>query len=263
MHKQNNAPKRGLKLAYLLALALAFSALSGCSKPEDKLGDHLMTLADIMNDYRDEPEDGVAQLRYYLRAHLPEMLELSATLVVELDEIKDDGERKERAKEIASTLKYPAGRVAKAGMRFGQAVEKDKAAQKLLMEIGESYMGLEDVLEEFAVENGFGGKMDKKMDFGSSDKDLDRLTFEIEEVHYIVTNSGEDCASMGSQLSRLADRNGNLMQEFAKTDPSDVDESQQEYIKGVFEKVFTASMTARQTCGQDTKVNEALDRLGL
>ena len=87
MYEQHKTPTGFLNVAFLLVLAVALSALAGCSKPEDKLGEHLMSLADIMNDNRDAPEEGVAELRFYLRAHLPEMLELAATLVVELDEI--------------------------------------------------------------------------------------------------------------------------------------------------------------------------------
>jgi len=251
-------------VAFLLVLAVALSALAGCSKPEDKLGEHLMSLADIMNDNRDAPEEGVAELRFYLRAHLPEMLELAATLVVELDEIDDNDARAERAKEIAATLKRPIMRVGKAGMRFGEAASKDKAAMKMLMEIGESYEGLEEVLEEFAAETGFGssfGKMDSDMG-GSSKGDIEQVVFDLEDIHTIVSGNSGNCANMGKELGRLADRNGNLMKKLETFEGTKLDEEQKAAYGKRLEKVFTASSAARTDCGQDETVTSALSTLG-
>jgi len=144
--------KHGLFLAVLLAVALVSSACS--KKPEVELAHHLDAVADILEAKEDDPIAAFDELDKYLRKNLPEIARLYGELAVELDELEDKGERKDRLEEMLTALEAPAKRLNKAGMALGQKNDKQLEILGKVMEIAARW---EVVGDAFKEEFGGGG----------------------------------------------------------------------------------------------------------
>lgn len=115
----------------------ALLALSGCKRPEEKLAAHLEEVAEILEADREDADDRLDTLREYARSNLPDMVELAAELIAELDGLKSS-DRKDRIEEIGEAL--------------GPAVERLTKAAEELIEDGDDGDDVEDWFEDFGKE---------------------------------------------------------------------------------------------------------------
>lgn len=112
-----------------LFLMLAWMVMA-CGKPEEELADHMQEMTAIMESHMDSPEAGVEELRGYLHENLPHMMHELGEMVVELDGIEDDAERKDRLEAMLEVLKGPGEELAEVAQSFSRKVREDEAAMK-------------------------------------------------------------------------------------------------------------------------------------
>jgi DNA repair ATPase RecN len=134
-------------MLYCLLGVFFVLALGGCSKPESKLVNHVEALDEILEDHEDEPKEGLIAVRKYLRKNLPTILELMGEIVVELDELEDADERKERLESFKETLEEPMKSLSKRIEKFVAAVARDQEAMEYLKEMSEQWQALQMVLD--------------------------------------------------------------------------------------------------------------------
>lgn len=115
---------------------LMFATACGGGKPEAKLAKHLDAIADIMEENKESPEEGVKKLESYIQSNGPEIAEETGKLVVEFDKMmaegkdpKEDEGSKERVEEITTALEKPFKRLMEVAPAFQEAFEKDDAAK--------------------------------------------------------------------------------------------------------------------------------------
>ena len=140
------------RLTSVVVILAMFSlvALSGCSKPEDKLAGHIESMTGIMDDNMDSPKDGVEELHAYMQKNLPGMMEQIGEAMVELDKIEDGAERAERAKEMADALESASKKMMEVGTEFGMKASTDEDAMKYGMEWAASWEKAAGAMEAFS-----------------------------------------------------------------------------------------------------------------
>ena len=126
----------------LLAAALCTALLitTGCKSQEDKLVGHMEDIAEIMTDGKEDPVEGVKDLRSYMHKNLPEMTKQSMALLMELDQMDDAKARAERIKAVIEALKASSAALIVSAPGFMEAVEKSEAAQAEIEKAGKSWM---------------------------------------------------------------------------------------------------------------------------
>lgn len=144
--------KHGLWLLLLLAVALVTTACG--KKPEEELATHLNAISDILEAKEDDPVAAFDELHGYLQKNLPVIARLYGELLVEIDEIEDKGERKERLEEMLDVLEAPAKRLQKVGTAMSEKNDKQLEVLGKVMEIAARW---EVVGEAFKEEFGGGG----------------------------------------------------------------------------------------------------------
>jgi hypothetical protein len=141
----------------IAGLCTALLTSTGCKSQEDHLVGHIEEIAEIMTDGKEEPVEGVQDLRDYLHDNLPEISKQMMSLLMELDKMEDPKARAERIKEVIEAFKAPAAAVIAAGPGFMEAVAKSEAAQaesqKSVTSWAQTAMQLGDVLKDLS---GFG-----------------------------------------------------------------------------------------------------------
>ena len=127
-----------LKKNVLLCVFFLFFTLLlvACGGKESSVADHIKAMDSIMTSNMDSPKDGVEELREYIHDNLPEMMEQMTELAVELQKIEDDGERKERAKEIIEALTGPITTMSATAEKFQAKAAGDKEAMELIGKMG-------------------------------------------------------------------------------------------------------------------------------
>jgi len=116
-----------LRWAATLGLGLAVVACGGI---EGDLADHVENIEEILDDNMDDPADGVAELEEYVLDHLGEITALVTDLFVELYEIDDSDDVRDRLKEVEEALKGPMESLQKTWAEFERKARTDKDAQK-------------------------------------------------------------------------------------------------------------------------------------
>jgi hypothetical protein len=118
----------------MLGLGLAVVACGGI---EGDLADHVENVEEILDDNMDDPADGVEELEAYVIDHLGEITALVTNLFVELYEIDDADDVRDRLKEVEEKLKGPMESLQKTWAEFERKARSDKDAQKEMQRIQE------------------------------------------------------------------------------------------------------------------------------
>jgi len=181
---------------------------SGCKSPEEKLAANAEEIAEIMDEHKDSPADGVKALREYLQENLPDMAENVAQLWVDLDSAESTSERHERLDEIMETLTDGAEKLTKAGAAFGKAAMKDEGAAEEMEAIVEQYAIFRDL--EALVEGG--GEVESRS--SKCDRAID---------HMVEIMKGEGAhADVIEKMSTGSERE-HMLSQCKKEDPKNID----------------------------------------
>ena len=100
------------KMLIAPGLCAALLISTGCSKSqEDSLAGSMEKIAEIMTEGKEDPVEGVKELREYMHNNLPEMTKQVTSLLVELDKMDDAKARAERIKAVVEAFKAPSAAV--------------------------------------------------------------------------------------------------------------------------------------------------------
>lgn len=138
-----------MRSKHTLGLVLALLCVSfGCKGPEDKLADHIEEMAEIMEEYEDEPEEGVAELREYIHDNLPDMASNWAEILVDIDKAETKSDKKKRVLEVVEALKEPMQLLTKHGIPFMAAAAGDDDVEDTVKDWAEDYEELAESLQD-------------------------------------------------------------------------------------------------------------------
>jgi DNA repair ATPase RecN len=126
----------------LFATLLFGVALVGCGGPEDQIVGHIESINDILEDNLDDPADGVEEVESYLIENLGDIASAASELLVELYEIDDEGDAKERLQEIKDTVEEAMNEFKKTAMKFDAKVRGDEDAREAMQRIEKRFQRL-------------------------------------------------------------------------------------------------------------------------
>ncbi len=139
---------RSVVIAVLVVVGLTLGACG--SGPEGTMADHLEQIDEIMQDNMDEPAEGIIELREYIRLNLPEAMRTVGAAIVELDELEESSERRERLEEMLDRLRGPMKSLQRTAKAFERAASKDEEARAALERLGRRWESLGEIFEKFA-----------------------------------------------------------------------------------------------------------------
>lgn len=144
-----------MKSYIILPVVTLFSVfLVSCSKPEDKIVDHVEEIESIMQSNMDSPEDGVNELIEYFEKNGAEAAGQMVELGIELSKIEKEGDREERAKEVNVAFKTPMKNLEGTAEKFSKKVQSNKEATARMEEYAKRW---ESVFGTFSKLSGGGG----------------------------------------------------------------------------------------------------------
>ena len=154
---------------YRLALAIALFGLGvvGCSpSPEEQAAEHITAITEILEEYEDDPEDGVEAVHDYIAANAPAIFQLVGQGIVMADEAV--GSRKDSRALFEAweeELEDPLDDFLDVMMDFAEELEDDRDAEDALEDIFDYYDDrLPEMIEEAltAVADGEEGGMSSR-----------------------------------------------------------------------------------------------------
>ncbi len=131
-----------MKRTHLLGLGLMAGMLalnSGCKSDVGKIADYYEEQAEIMEEYADDPLEGLKELHEHDMDNMPELLEAQANIRVELMGMDSKKDVKERSKEIFEDLEEAVERYQKARKKFRKAIREDKKTRRKAEELEKEF----------------------------------------------------------------------------------------------------------------------------
>ena len=101
---------------------------------------HAEAVDAILAQHVNSPVDGILSARQYYRTNLPDILGQVGYLLAGLDAITDPKERALRARSTLNTLVEGISKAMPHAVAFRSAIQADEDAQKLLKNIGASWV---------------------------------------------------------------------------------------------------------------------------
>ena len=141
------------------------------SGEEAELAGHAAKMIKIMEANMDEPADGIAALRSYLREEGPEMAGSMATLLVEVDQADGEAGKRARMTKAGNALAGPIAELMEVTSDFGRRVMKDDAASEVLSAAGRGWAPTAKRLAKAAT----GGAFTKYMNRAKTTEAIDQL----------------------------------------------------------------------------------------
>ncbi len=126
-----------MKTFFTIPLVCILCALCiSCSKPEDKIVDHIEKVDSIMKSNMDDPEKGVKKLIDYFEDNGSDAAGQLVQLGIDLAKIEGKGDREKRVKEISDTFEAPVKNFEGTAEKFEAKVRENKEATQLMKDYG-------------------------------------------------------------------------------------------------------------------------------